>query len=44
MTSAFKFLAAGAVSPFTGFRWPAAGTWVSAASEDEASWIFACRE
>ncbi len=43
MTSAFKFLATGSMSPFTGFRWPAAGVWVSAAGE-EASWIFACRE
>ncbi len=41
MTNAFKFLAAGSTSPFTGFRWPAAGVWVSAAGE-EASWVFAC--
>jgi hypothetical protein len=41
--TAYKFLGPGAVSPFTGFRWPAAGTWVSAAGEEEASWIFACR-
>ena len=27
---AFKFLAAGARAPFTGYRWPAPGAWVSA--------------
>lgn len=44
MTAAFKFLAPGAVSPFTGFKWPVAGAWVSAGTEDDASRIFACRE
>lgn len=44
MIGAFKFLAPGAVSPFTGFRWPAVGSWVSAADDDAASWIFACRD
>jgi hypothetical protein len=43
MTSAYKFLAPGAFSPFTGFRWPGAGTWVSAQEEREARWVFACR-
>ncbi len=43
MTDAFKFLAAGAVSPFTGFRWPSAGSWVEARSDDPGSWVFACR-
>jgi hypothetical protein len=39
---AYKFLAAGAVSPFTGFRWPGAGEWVTAPAREEA-WIHACR-
>lgn len=43
MTAAYKFLAPGAVSPFTRFRWPAAGTWVHAPGEREAAWVFACR-
>ncbi len=43
MRSAFKFLAPGAVSPFTGFRWPAPGTWVSAPGERQATWVYACR-
>lgn len=39
---AYKFLARGAVSPFTGFRWPEPGEWVEAqAGRDE--WIHACR-
>jgi hypothetical protein len=40
---AYKFLASGAVSPFSGFRWPAAGTWVEPRSPHEAAWIHACR-
>lgn len=40
---AFKFLARGGIAPFTGFRWPAAGTWVSAPGSDEDAWIRACR-
>ncbi len=43
MRSAYKFLAAGARSPFTGLRWPEAGTWVSAPGDREATWVFACR-
>jgi hypothetical protein len=30
--SAFKFLLPGAVAPFSGFEWPAAGDWVDAAA------------
>jgi hypothetical protein len=34
---AFKFLAKGAVAPFTGFRWPGPGVWVGApANRDDA--------
>ena len=44
MRTAYKFLAPGGVSPFTGFRWPGAGTWVSAPDEREEHWIFACRD
>lgn len=40
---AFKFLAAGAVSPFTGFRWPAPGTWVGAPPGREGARVHACR-
>jgi len=43
VTSAFKFLADGSISPFTGLRRPANGTWMSAAVEQEASWVFPCR-
>lgn len=45
---AYKFLAAGAVGPFTGFRWPRPGEgptrWVTAphGASDER-WIHACR-
>jgi hypothetical protein len=42
--TAYKFLAPGAVSPFTGFRWPEAGRWVSAPDQREESGIFACRD
>ena len=49
--TAWKFLAAGAVSPFTGFRWPLeaetgipADEWVDApAAAPEDRWIHACR-
>jgi hypothetical protein len=44
VTSAFKFLAAGAASPFTDFRWPEDGAWVSAPLEKHAVWVYACRE
>lgn len=44
MRTAYKFLAPGAVSPFTRFRWPEAGRWVSAPGEREERWIFACRD
>lgn len=40
---AWKFLAAGAVSPFTGFRWPGPGEWVTAPPGDSGRWIHACR-
>lgn len=45
---AWKFLAAGAVGPFTGFRWPRPGApgdgWVAApAGAAEDRWIHACR-
>lgn len=39
---AFKWLAHGAVAPFTGFRWPTDGAWVSAAGSD-GSGVHACR-
>ncbi len=44
MRTAYKFLAPGAISPFTRFRWPGAGTWVSAPDGREQSWVFACRD
>lgn len=45
---AYKFLAAGAVAPFTGFRWPVpgphgAGAWVEAPDERLEHGIHACR-
>jgi hypothetical protein len=40
---AFKFLAPGALAPFTRFRWPAPGEWVSAPADREDRWIHACR-
>ncbi len=43
MRTAYKFLAPGAVSPFTGFRWPGGGTWVAAPADREQAWVFACR-
>jgi len=39
---AYKFLAAGAVGPFSGFRWTP-GRWVEAAREQEGFGIHACR-
>ena len=39
---AFKFLAAGAVAPFTGFRW-SRGQWVTAPDDRSDVWIHACR-
>lgn len=39
---AFKFLARGAVSPFTGFRWPGPGQWVDAPGERAEVWVHAC--
>jgi hypothetical protein len=39
---AYKFLAEGAVAPFTGFRWPGPGAWVSAPSAPHR-WVHACR-
>jgi len=40
---AYKFLAPGAVSPFTGFRWPRPGEWVSGRPDRPDRWVFACR-
>jgi hypothetical protein len=41
---AFKWLAKGAVAPFTGFRWPQDGSWVSAPpGAPEGSGVHACR-
>ncbi len=40
---AYKFLAEGAVAPFTEFHWPAAGEWVSAPTDRPDVWIHACR-
>jgi hypothetical protein len=40
---AYKFLAQGAVSPFTGFRWPVPGEWVNAPAGGEDTWVHACR-
>jgi len=40
---AFKFLARDAVSPFTGFRWPSPGEWVSASGGRADVWVHACR-
>ena len=39
----FKFLAAGARAPFTRFRWPSPGSWVSAPEDRAEVWIHACR-
>jgi hypothetical protein len=40
---AFKFLGAGAVAPYTEFRWPVGGEWVSAPVERAGVWVHACR-
>ncbi|TMA87057.1 MAG: hypothetical protein E6J63_15220 [Deltaproteobacteria bacterium] len=41
---AFKWLSRGAIAPFTGFRWPVDGSWVSAPhSGPEGSGVHACR-
>jgi hypothetical protein len=40
---AYKFLAPGAISPFTGFRWPGAGGWVHAPPGRDDAWVHACR-
>jgi hypothetical protein len=39
---AYKFLAEGAVAPFTGFRWPRPGEWVEAPPAPDR-WVHACR-
>lgn len=39
---AYKFLAAGAVAPFTGRPWPRAGEWAGAPPAPER-WVHACR-
>jgi hypothetical protein len=43
MRIAYKFLAQGSVSPFTGYRWPAPGAWVSAPAGRDDAWVHACR-
>jgi hypothetical protein len=40
---AYKFLVHGAVSPFTGFRWPGPGSWVTAPAGRGDAWVHACR-
>jgi hypothetical protein len=40
---ALKFLEAGAVAPYTEFRWPVHGEWVSAPPGRADAWIHACR-
>src|SRR3954464_1733529 len=41
---AFKWLARGAIAPFTGFRWPTDGPWVSIPSGvPEGAGVHACR-
>jgi hypothetical protein len=40
---AFKFLARGAVSPFTGFHWPPPGAWVRVKDDRADAWVHACR-
>jgi hypothetical protein len=40
---AFKFLGAGAVAPYTEFRWPIGGEWVNAPVDRAGVWIHACR-
>jgi hypothetical protein len=39
---ALKFLATGAVAPYTGFRW-SCGEWVTAPADRSDVWIHACR-
>jgi hypothetical protein len=41
---AFKFLGAGAVAPYTDFRWPIRGEWVSAPVDRADVWVHACRQ
>jgi hypothetical protein len=40
---AYKFLAKGAVAPFTGFRWPGPDVWVRAPAGRDDAWVHACR-
>jgi hypothetical protein len=40
---AYKFLAKGALGPFTGFRWPTDGRWVRAIAPQDGAGIHACR-
>jgi hypothetical protein len=41
---AFKWLSRGALAPFTGFRWPVDGSWVSAPpGAPEGAGVHACR-
>ena len=43
---AYKFLRAGRIGPFSGFRWPEPGVWIHAADDDVAACrrgIHACR-
>jgi hypothetical protein len=41
---AHKFLARGAVSPFTGLRWPQRGEWVAGPVARREAWVHACRQ
>lgn len=41
--NAYKFLAEGAVAPFTSFRWPRPGLWVGAPAGRADAWVHACR-
>jgi hypothetical protein len=40
---AHKFLAEGAVAPFTAFQWPPPGQWVGAPADRAEVWVHACR-
>ena len=40
---AYKFLARGAVSRFTGFRWQGPGAWMRAPAGRGDAWVHACR-
>jgi hypothetical protein len=40
---AYKFLSCGRIAPFTGFQWPAAGSWVEQDRWVEGAGVHACR-